>query len=97
MSTTIDRVEKIIPQDVLVRGFRDRPAKLVALACAEGIVYATGDTNVPAIGFHSELVYAFDERLLAELAAKTDPSDLAEIWESADRFVPITCGEDVDG
>lgn len=93
MSSTSEKKCDEVSRSVIVRGYRDRPAGLVAVAVEPGVVYATGECcdESLAIGFYPDRVYEFDSELLADLDAAfnaDNSSALSDLWETANRFVP---------
>jgi hypothetical protein len=93
MSTDSVRIDRIEEKDVIVRGFADKPAKLVAVAAANGVVYASRDASFAPLGFHSDDVFAFDDDVFAALSSRVNMPDLTAAWDAATPFVPTICGE----
>ncbi len=67
---------------VLVRGFRDKPAKLRFVARREGVVDAVGASGDEPMPFHAQRTYRFSQRFFDELErAFAEGSDqLSSLW-----------------
>ncbi len=75
---------KHVPAPVIVRGFQDRPSRLVAVGWrSERVVDVVGRDESDPAGFHAAHVYDFEEGLYGRLraAAKAeDQATLTTLW-----------------
>lgn len=76
-------------QTVMVRAFRDKPARLVAVSRCKGLVEVANDGEKESIRVRDSDVYAFSEDIFDKLVAafkKSDLAGLARLWSKAAPF-----------
>ena len=74
---------------VIIRGFRDRPAKLKSLKTRARSIDVVGvGPGQPIMAFHLERAYEYSESLFRQLCRAFESGDnsLPHLWEKAAKF-----------
>jgi hypothetical protein len=73
---------------VMVRGFKSRAYRVMALAASKTTVCVSGSENSPGIGYPTADVFNWNEKLFNELQDAPEKDSRDELWASAVPFVP---------
>ncbi|MBI1903412.1 MAG: hypothetical protein HYS13_20105 [Planctomycetia bacterium] len=95
ITVSTGQTEKNPANRVIIRGFRDRPAALVAVEVRGAAVDVVGSDQESPMPFHLDRAFAFDQVLydqLAEAYATRNAKALAALWRKATPFVPDSKG-----
>src|SRR5688572_13018960 len=89
-TTAVAQTRKNFPSgpQVMVRGFRSRPYRVVAVSATKTSIQVSGSQKSLGIGYPAGDVFDWDEGLFREIDQESDEGARSHLWAAATRFVP---------